>query len=195
MLYNNEKLLLKGLILGEEKAYAFLVDHYNQRLFGYALTLANDYGMAEDIIQNVFFAVWKRRKKLFIQSSLQNYLFKSVYNEFVNQYKKNRSTMVLERIYFDSLERSVQTYNEPSLEKALKLIMEEIQNLPPKCKQVFLLSRREGLTNMEISDYLNISVKTVEAQITKSFKVLRKNSCNKLKPILFILIRLDGSVI
>ncbi len=191
MLYNNEKLLLKGLILGEEKAYAFLVDHYNQRLFGYALTLANDYGMAEDIIQNVFFAVWKRRKKLFIQSSLQNYLFKSVYNEFVNQYKKNRSTMVLERIYFDSLERSVQTYNEPSLEKALKLIMEEIQNLPPKCKQVFLLSRREGLTNMEISDYLNISVKTVEAQITKSFKVLRKNSCNKLKPILFILIRLD----
>ncbi len=98
--------------------------------------------------------------------------------------------MVLERIYFDSLERSVQTYNEPSLEKALKLIMEEIQNLPPKCKQVFLLSRREGLTNMEISDYLNISVKTVEAQITKSFKVLRKNSCNKLKSILFILIRL-----
>ena len=97
MLYNDEKLLLEGLKLGEEKAYVFLVDRYNQRLFGYALTLTNYYCMAEDIIQNVFFAIWKRRKKLFIQSSLQNYLFKSVYNEFVNQYKKNRSTMILER--------------------------------------------------------------------------------------------------
>lgn len=191
MLYNDEKLLLESLKLGEEKAYVFLVEQYNQRLFGYALTLTNDFGMAEDIIQNVFFSIWKRRKKMFIQSSLQNYLFKSVYNEFINQYTKNRSTIVLEREYFDGLERSTQSYNDSSFEKALKLIKEEIQNLPPKRKQVFLLSRREGLTNMEIADYLNISIKTVEAQITKSFKYLRKKTSSKIKPLLFILMKVD----
>ncbi|WP_282163150.1 RNA polymerase sigma factor [Ulvibacterium marinum] len=188
MTYDNEKTLLEDLKNGEERAFIFLVDRFNQRLFGYALTLTNDYGMAEDIIQNVFFATWKKRKSLFIQSSLQNYLLKSVYNEFVTQYKKHRSTMVLESKYFEGLEKVTQGYDEVSLEKALQLIKVEIQNLPPKCREVFLLSRQEGLTNLEIAEYLNISIKTVEAQITKSFKIIRKNVGGKIKTVLLLLL-------
>ncbi|MGB5821450.1 MAG: RNA polymerase sigma-70 factor [Saonia sp.] len=191
MAYEDEKLLLESLKNGEEKAFVYLVEHFNQRLFGYALTLTNDHAMAEDIIQNVFFATWKKRKRLFIRSSLQNYLLKSVYNEFVNQYKKRQSTMILESKYFEGLEKATQGHDDNSLEKALKLIMSEIQNLPPKCREIFILSRQDGLTNLEIAEYLNISIKTVEAQITKSFKQIRKNMEGKINPILFLLLGLD----
>ena len=156
MVYDDEKILLEDLMSGKEKAFVFLVDRFNQRLFAYALTLTNDYAMAEDIIQNVFFTTWKRRKKLFIQSSLHNYLLKSVYNEFVNQYKKNRSTMVLERKYFEGLEKATQAHDDISLKKAIQLVMTEVQDLPPKCRQVFMLSRQDGLDqygNRRLSKY------------------------------------------
>src|SRR5690606_6220454 len=150
-------LLIKRLQRGDEKAYVCLVDMYNRRLFGYALTLTNDHALAEDILQNVFLKTWEKRKKLNVHTSLQNYLFKSVYNEFINAYKKNRSTMILEHKYFEGLEKAVNMHNEQSFDLIIAQITKEIQNLPPKCQQIFVLSKKEGLTNMEISEYLNIS--------------------------------------
>ncbi|WP_299666165.1 sigma-70 family RNA polymerase sigma factor [uncultured Polaribacter sp.] len=187
MKYQNQSILLKHLKKGEEKAYIYLVDTYNKRLFGYALTLCRNEEIAQDIIQNVFLKTWEKRKKIHITSSLQNYLFRSVHNEFITLYNKKRSTILLEQKYFESLERVTKGYDEDFLIKALERITIEIENLPFKCKRVFLLSRKEGLTNIEIADYLNISIKTVEAHITKAFTVLRKNLKDKLNTILFIL--------
>lgn len=62
-----------------------------------------------------------------------------------------------------------------------------IEDLPPKCKEIFTLSKREGLTNIEIATHLNISVKAVEAQITKGYKIIRKSFKEKVKAILFFL--------
>tara|TARA_R110002050_G_scaffold223672_2_gene359552 strand:- start:29699 stop:30301 length:603 start_codon:yes stop_codon:yes gene_type:complete len=191
MKYDDENVLLDGLRNGDEMAFTFLVDRFNHRLFGYALTLTNDYSMAEDILQNVFLMIWKKRKKLNIKSSLQNYLLKSVYNDFVNQYKKNCSNMELDRRYLEGLDKVVQIHEDGGLDKAMAVIMNEIQNLPPKCREVFILSRRDGLTNIEIADYLNISNKTVEAQITKSFKIIRNKVGVKLKTVLFFLMGLN----
>ncbi len=56
----------------------------------------------------------------------------------------------------------------------MKLVKQEIENLPPKCKQIFLLSKQDGLTNTEIAEFLNVSIKSVEAHITKAFSILRK---------------------
>ena|SRR5690606_2140225 len=187
MNYCDYDILIDQLQKGDEKAYVYLVDTYNMRLFGYALILTNDHAQAEDILQNVFLKTWKQRKKLGIKSSLQNYLFKSVYNEFINQYKKKRSTMILEQKYFASLEKAVNIHDDQSFENIIARIYLEIQNLPPKCRQVFILSKKEGLNNMEISEYLHISIKTVEAQITKAFGILRGNLGKKYKSV-FILI-------
>ncbi|NAS12298.1 RNA polymerase sigma-70 factor [Flavobacteriaceae bacterium R33] len=183
----DEITLISSLKRGDENSFIYLVDSYSQRLFGYALTLTNHHEMAQDIVQNVFLKTWEKRKKLRIESSLQNYLFKSVYNEFINQYKKKRSTMILEQKYFKALEKTVALHDETSWEKIMTKIMEEIQKLPPRCQEVFLLSRKEGLTNLEISEYLDISIKTVEAQITKAFSILRENLGNNYKAMLFLL--------
>ncbi|OWW25517.1 RNA polymerase sigma-70 factor [Zobellia sp. OII3] len=186
---NNEKdiFLIERLKNGEEEAFIYLVDHYNRRLYGYALTLTNNHALAEDILQNVFLRTWEQRKKISITASLQNYLFKSVHNEFINQYKKKRSTMVLEQKYFNALEKATAAHDDISLEGVISKIKREIENLPPKCKEVFLLSRNEGLTNLEIAHHLNVSIKTVEAQITKAFSTLRKELATEYKSMFFIL--------
>nr|WP_299073729.1 RNA polymerase sigma-70 factor [uncultured Allomuricauda sp.] len=186
MNYQKQDVLTNHLKNGDEKAFIYLVDHYGQRLFAYALTLTNDQAMAQDILQNVFLRTWENRKKITIASSLQNYLFRSIYNEFLNQYKKNKSTVALEKKYFETLNKVTESYDENSFVRIIERIGKEIQNLPPKCREVFILSRKDGLTNIEISDYLNISIKTVEAQITKAFSVLRNKLGDKYDTILFL---------
>ena len=188
---DDNALLIKRLQKGNEKAYVNLVDLYNRRLFGYALSLTNDHALAEDILQNVFLTTWEKRKKLNVHTSLQNYLFKSVYNEFINAYKKKRSTMILEHKYFEGLERAVNIHSEQTFEAIIAQITKEIQNLPPKCQQIFILSKKEGLTNNEISEYLNVSLKTVEAQITKAFGILRDRLGKKYEMILFMVLGID----
>jgi len=183
----DDAFLIKRLQKGDEKAYAYMVDRYNRRLFGYALSLTNDHAFSEDILQNVFLKTWEKRKKLNVHTSLQNYLFKSVYNEFINAYKKKRSTMILEHKYFEGLERAVNIHSEQSFEAIIAQITKEIQNLPPKCQQIFILSKKEGLTNMEISEYLNVSLKTVESQITKAFGILREKLGKKYEMIMFLI--------
>tara|TARA_R110000796_G_scaffold23445_1_gene67087 strand:+ start:24227 stop:24817 length:591 start_codon:yes stop_codon:yes gene_type:complete len=186
MKFDDNAFLIKRLQNGDEKAYIYLVDLYNRRLFGYALSLSNDHALAEDILQNVFLKTWEKRKKLNVHTSLQNYLFKSVYNEFINAYKRKRSTMILEHKYFEGLERAINLHSEQSFEPIIAQITKEIENLPPKCQQIFVLSKKEGLTNIEISEYLNVSKKTVEAQITKAFGILRERLGKKYDMLLFI---------
>ncbi|HET8735290.1 MAG TPA: sigma-70 family RNA polymerase sigma factor [Pricia sp.] len=178
--------LIERLRNGEEASFIELVDLYDRRLFGYALTLTNDHALSQDILQNVFLRTWEKKNQLRITSSLQNYLFKTVYNEFINHYKKSRSTIVLEQKYFEALEKAVQTHDDSSWEKVLARVTEEIERLPPKCREIFLLSRKEGLTNLEISEYQKVSVKTVEAHITKAFGVLRKKMGVEYRTFLFV---------
>ena len=179
--------LLELLKKGDEKAYVYLVDEYNQRLFAYVLTLTNDSGMAQDIIQSVFLRTWENRKKIVIKTSIQNYLFKSVHNECMNQHKKKRAISILERKYFEALDKTTERLDENLVQKVIDKITVEIQNLPPRCREIFILSRKEGLTNIEIASYLNISTKTVEGQITKAFSLLRKKLKGRFETILFFL--------
>ena len=149
--------------------------------------MTNDSDLAEDIVQNVFMSIWKNRNKLKDQFVVKSYLYKSVYNEFIDQYRKKKAVLTLEKKHIDALTYIVEEEDEKSLEKLISIVKKEIEKLPPKCKQTFLLSKEEGLTNLEISEYLNISIKSVEAHITKAFSVLRKSIGNKVDGILFLL--------
>jgi RNA polymerase sigma-19 factor, ECF subfamily len=165
--------LILHLKRGNDKAYSFLVKCYNHQLCVYANSLVNDKSLAEDIVQNVFIKTWEKRKHLREDFSIKSFLYKSVYNEYIDQYRKNRSVTVLEKKYIEALDTIVENdYNV--LEKLYLIVQKEIQNLPPKCKNIFLLSKQEGLSNIEISEHLNVSVKTVEAHITKAFCLIRE---------------------
>lgn len=181
----NKEVLTEQLILGNEKAYIYLLDTYNKRLYAYALTLAGNQNSAQDIVQNVFLNTWKFRKKLNSNLSIQSFLYKSVYNEFVNHYQQRKSTMILQKKYIEALTQVVEETNENDLVRMMKVMNDEIENLPPKCKKIFILSKKDGLTNREIAEHLNVSLKAVEAQITKAFGILRLKLGDKYKMILY----------
>ncbi len=187
-LSNNSDLILQ-LKKGNENAYAYLVDTYNHKLCLYANSLTNDISISEDIVQNVFIKVWERRDNLKVDFSIKSYLYKSVYNACINEYKKNQSVTALERKYIEELDRIVEDKDEAALERLIGLVKEAIQELPPKCKEIFLLSKKEGLTNIEISEYLNLSKNTIERQINIAFSKIRENVGSKTDIILFLLFR------
>jgi RNA polymerase sigma-70 factor (ECF subfamily) len=194
MVYSNNQDLNIALRNEDEKAYAFLVDQYHQRLCVYAYSLTKNRDLSEDIVQNVFIRIWKQRDRLKPDLSIKSLLYKSVYNEFIDQYRKQKSVFVLEKKYIEALDTIVENEDGKSLERLINLVTEEIHKLPPKCKETFLLSKKEGLTNIEIAEYLNVSVKSVEAHITKAFSILRDKLGGKVESILFLLFGYNNRV-
>lgn len=174
---------------GDEKAYVNLVDSYNHKLCLYANSLLNDNLLSEDIVQNVFIKIWEKRHNLRGDLSLKSYLYKSVYNACVNEYKKNQSLTALEKKYIQGLVQIVETKDEDTLERIKLKVKQAIQNLPPKCKEIFILSKKEGLTNMEIADYLNVSTNTIERHITIAFTKIKAEVGSKTDLILYLLFK------
>ncbi len=185
--FTDNGVLIESLKEGDAQAYTFLVDKYHHRLCVYAYNLTNDYDLAEDVVQNVFIKTWKHRLKLKPDFSIKSFLYRSVYNEFIDQYRKRKYVFPLEKKYIDALSTLVEDEDEKSLEKLIAMVKKEIDNLPPKCKQTFLLSKQDGLTNIEIAEYLNISIKSVEAHITKAFSIIRKSIGDKAHGIFLLL--------
>ena len=185
--FESQSVLIEGLKQGNERAYEYLVEHYHNRLCVYAHSLIRDDLMAEDIVQSVFVQVWEKRHKLKHDFSLENYLYKSVHNKFIDQYRKGKAVMALEKKYIEALELAVEEKDELQEQKILGILYNAIYELPPKCQQIFLMSKKEGLTNIEISEYLNVSKKTVEGQITKAFGILRENLGKKYETILMLI--------
>jgi RNA polymerase sigma-70 factor (family 1) len=186
-IYNENKVLIECLKNGDEKAYVYLLDTYHHKLCVYANSLIKNSYSAEDIVQNVFIRVWELRSRLNPNLSIKSFLYKSVYNEFIDLYRKNQTLVPIENIYFNALNNVVLDDDPEALSRMISALNKEIQNLPPKCKNIFILSKKEGLTNIEIAEHLNVSIKTVEAQITKAFSILRSTMEEKIKGVLFLL--------
>lgn len=170
---NDNKFLAKQLIAGKENAYDFLVDSYYKQLCAYAYSLTNDVYLSEDIVQNVFVRIWSKRHKINPELSIKSYLYKSVYNEFIDVNRKNKAVSYLEKKHIDSLTEVIEEHSN-DLEKLIRILNQEIEKLPKKCKKVFLMNKKEGLTHIEIAEYLNISTKTVEGHMTRAMKLLNK---------------------
>lgn len=184
--FQDEFIFISHLKKGDERAYVYLVDQFSHRLCTYADSLINNPVIAKDIVQQVFITVWERRNRLNADFSFSSFLHKCVYNEFIDHYRKKQAVTILEKKYIDALSNIVEE-KESLFEKQITLVKKEIQNLPPKCKQVFLLSKQEGLTNMEIAEYLSLSTKSVEGHITKAFSILRNKMKGDMKGYFFLI--------
>jgi RNA polymerase sigma-70 factor (family 1) len=184
--YHDNDILIACLQKGDEKAYTFLIDTYHHKLCVYANSLTKNIYNAEDIVQNVFVKTWEQRSQLKADHAIKNFLYKLVYNEFIDHYRKKQSLFTLEKNYYNTLNAIVLEDDSESFDRILIVVKKEIHNLPEKCKEVFILSKQEGLSNIEIAEHLNVSIKTVEARITKAFSILRSSLKDKFMSFLFI---------
>lgn len=169
-----EQELLHQLKKGNEKAYHAAFHTYFPVLVAFANKYTSDLDMSREIVQVVFVKLFEKRQSLEITISLKSYLYKMVYNDCLNAIKSKKiisghhtqyaQQMDLLTDFQDVME---QTENELRIYKAL-------DKLPPQCKLIIQQSRLEGKKNKEIAEELNISIRTVETQISKALKLLKE---------------------
>lgn len=137
------------------------------------LRVIPDKGVAEDIAQEVFYELWRKRDKIKITTSLKAYLRRAAVNRSLN-YIRDRKIVFADEAQAPHQESKITSINEQLEAEELEVIIHQaIENLPERCRVIFNLSRFENKSYQEIADALQISPKTVENQIGKALKLLR----------------------
>jgi RNA polymerase sigma-70 factor (ECF subfamily) len=148
-------------------------------LCSYALRFVRDPDTAEEIVQDLFYKLWEKRAELQINTSVKSYLYSAVHNRCL-KFIEHRNVETKYRNYYLLHESEVD--NEPgdsaSIRELQGVIEHTLDALPERCSRIFRLNRFEGLKYHEIAVKLSISVKTVEANMGKALKLLRKNLKN-----------------
>lgn len=174
----NEKILFNALKKSDKEAFDILFRNYYPTLCRFALTITRSEANAEEAVQDVFVRLWDTRQRLNTAISIKSYLFKSTYNQCLWQLKKEQTRVKYENEYVILLPDNLPSDEAENWEAFRPVIQTAVNQLPDKCRQIFLMRRYEGLTNSEIAEYLNISIKTVENQLTIAINKLR----TELKP-------------
>jgi RNA polymerase sigma-70 factor (ECF subfamily) len=168
-----ESELLRKIAQGDETAFTEVYHSYWKLLFSVAANKLNNLADAEEVVQDVFADLWKRRATINIQQSLKSYLAAAakfqVYNLLNKRYRQYQHEQFLQQ------QPSITMQVEEKYD--LKILQEQLQQtaarLPERCRLIYELSREAGLSNKEIAQSLDISEKTVENQMTKALKALR----------------------
>lgn len=159
---------------GNEVAFEMLFDFYSVRLYRFIYDFLKEPSEVEEIVQDVFFKVWKYRKEIKSNEAFKSYLYKIALNNIRSyfSYRKkldeHRHDLVREYVI-----NSDDEGNHISYDDAMHRVEELIQLLPAKRREIFLLSRKEGLSTSEIANYLDVSEATVKNQITSAMNFLR----------------------
>ena len=175
-LVNNMKdLIAQKIRLGDEQAFELLFHKFFVRLCGFANKFLNNPEEAREVVLDIYARIWENRDKIDPEDSLKSYMFRIAQNMSLNklQHRKVESKYVeiYKLVYLENTEYSA---HESLLARELdENIKAAINKLPPECKKVFELNRVEGLKYREIAEKLNISVKTVEAQMAKALRKMR----------------------
>jgi len=173
----------------DKDVFKDLYEQYYTGLCYYAQNYIREIETVEDIVHEVFINLWNKRASIDLDKAVKAYLYRSVYNRCINyirdhkKFDKNTDPDYLgldNTSYSDSLEQ----------EETESKIMNSIDSLPEKCKQIFRMNRFEELKYKEIADKLQISVKTVEAQMSKALKILRTELKDYLKILVLFIINL-----
>ena len=188
--YSDDSELLNLLKQGKVSAFVYIYTEYYSSLLDYAYRLLHDMEAARDVVQQVYYKIWEGREVLSITFSVKTYLFKSVYYRSLNTLAHKRNIQKYEQ------EQAVDVYystiiQQPEAEVSLlcsdidKAVREAVATLPQKCREVFTLSKIEGLKNREIAEKLIISEKTVKRHISIALSRLREKLDYLLQIILF----------
>jgi len=192
MLTGSDNLIFEAIKKDDSSAYELIFREYYRPMTAYAFRFLGNLADSESIVQDVFLRLWQKRKEIMITSSLQNYLFRSVKNHCINYIEHEKiKTGYQDMVIRNEADRS--EYSEFFLEFGLMTKIETaIASLPEKRQEIFRLAREDGLKYREIADRLNISVKTVETQMTLALKQLREALKEYKNLVMFFLFKVKG---
>lgn len=171
---NLESKYLKELGEGDRDAFDVLYVQYSPRVKTFLAGFVKDKDEASDMTQDIFFKIWTNRKVISKVDSFKSYLFRMARNMIYDYYEHN---LVKETYSQKQLEKSPYTeiIEEELYAKELALLIDiAVEKMPQQRRTIFMMSRKEGLSNEEIAQRLNINKRTVENHITQALSELRK---------------------
>ena len=184
-----DQLFWRIAVNDDEKAFQALFIDFFSPLCVFAHKYIESWEVCEDVVQDTFLKIWQNRKQIEIKTSARNFLLTSVRNSCVDYLRKKKLEIQWkEKEQLNNfLYESNDLYSCKELEEMLHTALAK---LPNNIRQVFEMNRFEGKTYKEIAEKKEISVKTVEAQMTKALKILRVELANYL-PLLILFIDCD----
>ena len=180
MTADQDKILFLQIGQGNKSAFDTLFEKYYTRLCRFAYSFTKSVELAEEAVQNTFVKLWLQRNSIEITTSVVSYLFTAVRNHALNELKKITVRRSYESEYAENKTVEYLVGQNIKEGKFRNSVNKAVERLPEKCREIFQLSRNDGLTYDEIAEYLKISKKTVENQMGIAFKKLREI----LKPVL-----------
>ncbi len=170
----DENILINRTKKGDKTAFEILFRFYYPGLVVFASQIVLDKDEAEEIVQDFFVRFWLKREKIKDYDSLKAYFFTSIKNRSLNYLKKQKTNPSSIDQFSELIDKNVlyepDLFIESEMQNKIKQVMGK---LPPRCKEVFILSRINGLSNDEIAKKLDISKRTVETHISNALKVLK----------------------
>ena len=180
---------------GDELAFEKIFKSNHRQIIGFCNQFITDWDKAQSLAQEAFINLWLNREKIETLNGIKAFLYTYAKSSCLNYIRHRKVISKYEDLQLqskeDQLNREVlESFDFNSLEftELEELIMRSINELPDQCRRVFMLSRFEGKMNKEIADDLNISIKSVEANITRALKTLRTDLADYLPVILVQLI-------
>ena len=161
---------------GDKCAFEYFFKTYVDMLYAYAMGFCRDQDVAEDLVQEAFVRFWTMREKLSYSESIYGYLQRTVRNICINQKVRERVEEKYRQAVLHSDEDEFCWEDDDELEELRRQLLEAIDRLPEKCREMFILSCVEGLKYQEVADQLGVSINTV--------KTLKKNAYEKLREMI-----------
>jgi RNA polymerase sigma-70 factor (ECF subfamily) len=159
---------------GDPAAFKELFFSYCQPLIRFAHRFLNDVPQSEDIVQDVFLKIWANRQHLNPQLNIKSYLYVAVKNHALKQLRHQKVRYKLEEKFQFFPSRTPtpeEIFNTHEIEST---VTQAIEELPERCRLIFSMNRFDRLTYSEIAEILDLSVKTIETQMGRALKHLRK---------------------
>lgn len=171
---NDERSLVLRLIDGNEDAFCELYAAYKNRLIYFAMRFLKSREYAEDVFQDAFTIIWQGRRFINPDASFSSYLYTIVRNRILNQLRDLvNQDKLKEQILQQAVDYSNDTKNEILANDLKQLISCAMQQLTPRQRKIFEMSREQQMSHKEIADVLGISVNTIQESISTSLRTLR----------------------
>lgn len=186
-LFLEDKHLLSAISMADKNAYAFLFRKYYPILCAYCNKFI-ELEDAEEIVQDVMLWLWENRTTHQIDTSLSQYLFRSVYHRAMNRIASKQSQNRANTLFYEQMQEMLQDTDYYQIEELSKRIKDAIDKLPESYRESFVMHRFQNMSYKDIAAQLGISHKTVDYRIQQALKLLRIELKDYLPMILPLLI-------
>ncbi len=168
-----EKEILKKIKKGDKKAFEIIYNSYYRVLVDFSVLYTKDIFLSEEIVNDFFTRFWEKRQIITINTNLAAYLYKSIKHMSLNKIKANKKHII------EKLKEELEEYSKCTPETYLQNKEEQahtenlLKLIPPRTREIFIMSKYDKLKYKEIAEILNISINTVENHMVKAIKILR----------------------